>query len=400
MYLKGIKLSLTVMLTNYYCVKIVIGSLIPHCSVICFGIMLICILLDIIQNRGGKVPVGREFLCLIAYLAFSLITAVFCANTSGIYRGLVDYIQRIVIAYSVYYVCSSEKSIKWPINMLTIVAVAVSVCVISGTSDLGIRLGSAGSASEAVSANDVGALMVFGCFTVLFAFAKKKEASVIRMVMSVVASILFIVVIGLSGSRKAIIAVIILYTLLVALCAKSFFRGMSSAKLLLLVVAVGAVMVAVFEYLFPLFENTSLYIRIFGRKAVAASQSNDGRVDLIIQALKDFKEHPFIGLGYNNFVFFHGNYTHCTYVEPLASSGIWGLLYLIPYISIFKKRIFLSRYSYENKLLNKALLAFYISFLFVGVGIPFIYKDIPNVILGMLLGAQEIGFRELDEGGN
>lgn len=397
MYLKGIKISLSMILINYYCIKILTGNLLPNCSIICFGIILACLFLDIIQNHDGKAIVGREFRLWIAYLFICVLTAVFCANTSGIMRDLVDYIQRMVIAYAVYYVCISERSIKWPINLITIISIAAAVSILSGTSDLSRRLGSAGSASEAISANDVGALMAFGCFTILFAFNNKRSKNVFRIILGAAISVLFIAVISISGSRKAIIAVIILYILLVILCTKSFLSNISSTQLFLLVVAIGGVLILAYTQLLPLFENTSLYIRVFGSKAVAASQSNDGRMLLIEQALKDFWEHPIIGLGYNNFVYYHGNYTHCTYVEPLASSGIWGLLYLIPYISIFNKRLFLSRYSQEDKILQKALLAFYISFLFIGVGIPFIYKDVPNVILGMLLGAQEIGYQELSE---
>lgn len=397
MYLKGIKISLSMILINYYCIKILTGKLLPYCSIICFSIILICLFLDIIQNHGGKVIVGQEFRCWIVYLAINLLTAVFCVNTTGIYLGLVDYIQRMVIAFAVYYVCSLEKSIKWPINLLTFVSITAAVCILGGTSDFSRRLGSAGSASEAISANDIGALMAFGCFTVLFSFIYKKKISILRITLVVAISILFITVISISGSRKAIIAVIILYVFLILFCAKSVFSTISLVKLLSIVIVVGGILALAYSQLFPLLENTSLYIRVFGSKAVAASQSNDGRMLLIEQALKDFWEHPIIGLGYNNFVYYHGNYTHCTYVEPLASSGIWGLLYLIPYISIFNKRLFLSRYSQEDKILQKALLAFYISFLFIGVGIPFIYKDVPNVILGMLLGAQEIGYQELSE---
>lgn len=395
MYLKGIKISLSVILINYYCMKIIIGNLLPYCSIICFGIMLTCLFLDIIQNRNGKVVIKSEFRLWIAYLAICLFTSLVCSNTFGIMLDLVDYIQRIVVAYSVYYVCSSEQSIKWPINLITLVSIVAAVSIICNTSDFGRRLGSEGSASEAVSANDIGALMAFGCFTIFFAFNNKSRISFIRMVLVAAISILFITVISISGSRKAIIAVIILYVCLILLCTKSVFKSISSTQLFLITAAVLGVLVLAYMYLLPLFENTSLYMRVFGDKAVGASQSNDGRMWLIELALKDFLEHPIIGLGYNNFAYYHGNYTHCTYVEPLASSGIWGVLYLIPYISILKKGIFISRHSAENVILKKALLAFYFSFLFVGVGIPFIYKDVPNVVLGMFLGAQEIGLGEL-----
>lgn len=395
MYIKGMKLSLTMILINYYCIKILTGNLLPNCTIICFGVMLICLFMDIIGNQKGKIIFGREFRCWGSYFIICLLSAAFYINTSHIIRDLIDYMQRMVIAYAVFYICCVEKSIKWSLNMLSIVAIGAAVSILSGTSDISRRLGSAGSASETISTNDIGALMVFGCFAILFAFHKRKIISIFRCVIVTAISVLFITVISISGSRKAIIALMILYILLVFFCTKSVFKNVSSVKWLLLTAAVSGVLFLAYTKLFPLFENTSLYLRLFGSKAAAASQSNDGRMQLIIQALKDFGNHPLMGLGYNNFVYYHGNYTHCTYVEPLASSGIFGLLYLYPYVCILRKQLFLYRYSQEDKIFQKALLAFYISFLFIGVGIPFIYKDIPNVMLGILLGAQEIGLDKL-----
>ena len=41
------------------------------------------------------------------------------------------------------------------------------------------------------------------------------------------------------------------------------------------------------------------------------------------------------------------------------------------------------------------MLAFYIAFLFVGIGIPYLYKDIPCIILAMYVSWQKISFDEL-----
>ena len=46
---------------------------------------------------------------------------------------------------------------------------------------------------------------------------------------------------------------------------------------------------------------------------------------------------------------------------------------------------------------KKELLAFYISFLFVGIGIPYMYKDIPCIILAMFIASQKISFDKIEE---
>ena len=154
------------------------------------------------------------------------------------------------------------------------------------------------------------------------------------------------------------------------------------------------------NYLLPYFEDTNLYARMFGRGVERTAKSDESRIVLYQNALNDFIHHPLFGLGFNNYDYYHGNYTHSTYVEPLACSGLFGLLYLIPYVHILANQIKLSFskeevYSKTNRIFQKQMLAFYIAFLFVGIGIPYMYKDIACIILAMYVSWQKISFDEL-----
>ena len=61
------------------------------------------------------------------------------------------------------------------------------------------------------------------------------------------------------------------------------------------------------------------------------------------------------------------------------------------------KLIRLNRDNIEERIWQKELLAFYISFLFVGIGIPYMYKDIPCIILAMFIASQKISFDKIEE---
>ena len=61
------------------------------------------------------------------------------------------------------------------------------------------------------------------------------------------------------------------------------------------------------------------------------------------------------------------------------------------------KLIRLNKHHLEERIWQKELLAFYISFLFVGIGIPYIYKDIPCIILAMFIASQKISFEKIEE---
>ena len=75
-----------------------------------------------------------------------------------------------------------------------------------------------------------------------------------------------------------------------------------------------------------------------------------------------------------------------------------GLLYLYPYYNILKRQILLifsgRRGSYA-RVKQKELFAYLCMFLFVGVGIPFMYKDPPCIVLGTFLASQAISLDEL-----
>lgn len=208
-----------------------------------------------------------------------------------------------------------------------------------------------------------------------------------------------IVVIFLSGSRKAFYGVVIFYIVLILLNIEKLDRKKINSILTaaIVLIIVGCLCA---KYLFPLMNETSLYQRLLGSAAESAEASDEGRWELYITAFKDFLAHPLVGLGFNNYDYMHANYSHSTYVEPLACSGCIGFLYLYPYYMLLKNQWKLVRYSgiyisREESRWQKLLFAFYIMFLFIGVGIPYMYKDVPCIILGMLLASQYLDLREM-----
>ena len=119
-----------------------------------------------------------------------------------------------------------------------------------------------------------------------------------------------------------------------------------------------------------------------------------------MNAISTFADNIFFGAGFNNFRYINGIYSHSTYAEPLACSGIIGaVLYLGPYVHILVNQIRLSfskllNSDSNNRLFQKEMLAFYIMFLFIGIGIPYLYKEIPCVVLAMFVAWQKISFEK------
>ena len=388
------KLALYGIFLNYYCYFILRGSFIPMGTQIFFAVAVACVVATIL---GEKLYIGSEIKCWIAYAILSFLTVFFAVNTQQALDGLSKYVQRLIIIMMIAYICEHEKSVKFAVRLLAVTAFACAVSCLIMNVDVGKKLQLESGAT--ISTNDIGSIMAFGCFAVLFAFGLKEHKGFIKTIIKIGYIVAAVSVIFIAGSRKSILAIIILFVLIFLFCARDFFKNLSVAWLIVVALLLIIAAFLVYQYLVPMVEDTNLYVRVFGRGTERTAESDEGRIELYKMAMTDFYEHIIFGLGFNNFAVNHnGLYSHSTYVEPLACSGIIGFLYLAPYVMILVKQIKLirlNRHHIEERIWQKELLAFYISFLFVGIGVPYMYKDIPCIILAMFIASQKITFDKL-----
>lgn len=386
------KIGLCAMFLNYYCIYIIRGSMLPYITYVAYILMGLYIL------QSGKLEIGEEVKMWIIYIILSLATVFFAQNSGYAISGIIKFAERLLITITIIKICKEEQSIKFPISLLTCIAVSCALSVITNLSSLHGRLNLETGAN--VSVNDVGSIMAYGCFSVLLfcerAFTNKEF---FKVFLKASLSIVLIIVLFLAGSRKAFYAVLILYTLLIL---TGTLEIKSPSKFLAITVVAVGVYIFADRYLLPLIGETSLYSRLWGTKAAETVASDESRFDLYYLAIKDFMNHPIWGLGFNNFDYVHGNYTHSTYAEPIACSGLIGLFYLVPYARMFKNQRNLIRYTDKGtneNLLHRQMYSFYIMFLFIGFGIPYIYKDVPCIILGMIIAYQYLSENTMYEEG-
>ena len=382
---------------NYYCYYVINGAFIPRGTVLFLALACLCVGVDALQQR--HVYVGTEIKCWILYAVLSLITTAFIAADSGSMSFLSDiikYVQRLAIIMMIAYICERENSIRFGLQLMAVTAVALAISVITVTGDIQLKLNITSGAS--LSANDTGAIMAFGCFAIVFAWGRRGHPSLLLSSLKTAGIICCLAVIFLTGSRKSIGAVAIMLALLFLLCFSDYGQKINARKLLTVSIVGIAAYLFIREYLMPYAEQTNLYTRLFGRGVEAAAESDDVRVNLYIWAMKEFIAHPLFGMGFNQYHLEYGNYTHSTYAEPLACSGLIGLLYLYPYYSMVKKQIYLIRRNNSGsyaRLKQKEIFVYLCMALFVAVGIPYMYKDAPCILLGTIIASQSISFQEL-----
>lgn len=392
------KLALYGMFFNYYCYYVINGHFISHGTVLFFAIACVCVGFDILNERA--VYVRNEVKCWILYALLTFLTTSMMNVDASFIGDIAKYVQRLIIIMIVAYICEREKSIRFGLQLMAFTAVTCSISILMVVDDIQQKLSI--STGAKLSANDIGSIMAFGCFAILFCVGNRRRSSLVLSGMKMAGVIAAITVIFLAGSRKSIIAVIIMAVLLVLLCATDYRKHYNWQQIFVMVIIGIASYMFINKYLLPYAEQTNLYTRILGRGAEAASNSDELRLDLYKRALQDFLHHPLFGLGFNQFLTAHGNYTHSTYVEPLACSGLIGLLYLYPYFSILRKQIYLIRINRRGsleRLKQKEIFVYFCMFLFVGVGIPYMYKDIPCILLGTFIASQAISFKELRRNG-
>ena len=388
------KLALYGIFINYYCYYVITGSFIPYGTILFLAMALGCVGASIVKD--GYVRLGFELKCWFLYAILSIVFMSFALDSGQVVSSVFKYVQRLLIIFMIVYICEKEGSVKFALRLLAVNAVACAFATLLVIDDIQQKLSISSGAN--LSANDIGALMAFGCFAVLFAFGKREKTSPLATIFKFSSIIAMVTVIFLAGSRKSIVAVVIVLILLSVMNGKEYLKHTPITKLLVFGI-VGAIAVSfIAENLAPYAMETNLYTRMFGRGVEGTASSDEIRIQLYMQALTEFVKNPLIGMGFNNFVLEYGNYTHSTYVEPLACSGMMGVLYLIPYARMFKRQIQLVVLNRNNPIeciKQKEFFAFYISILFVAVGIPYMYKDNPCIILALFIASQHISYRRL-----
>lgn len=399
--LRVAKAALYGIFLNYYCYYTLYGSFIPRGTVIFLCLAFVCVAVDVLHQR--QIHVGTEVRCWIFYAILAFISTAIVTRSSSstaFTSDIIKYVQRLLIIMMVAYICEREGNIRFGLQLMAVTAIACAISVLMVIDDIQLKLSISSGAD--LSANDVGAIMSFGCFATIFAWGRRHRSSLLLSSLKTAGVIACLVVIFLAGSRKSILAVVVMLAVMLVLCLPDYRKKLNVRKFVTVIIVGIAAFYFITENLLPYAQQTNLYTRLFGRGAEQALQSNEGRLMLVEAALEDFAAHPLLGVGYNYFTKLHGNYTHCTYVETLACSGVIGLLYLYPYYTIVRKQIYLimrnKRGSYA-RLKQKEIFAYLCMFLFIGIGIPYVYKDVPCILLGTFIASQTISFRQLRSNG-
>ena len=244
------KLAIFGIFLNYYCFYILRGSFIPLGTPLFYGVAIACVLATIFQE---KVTFSKEVLCWIVYALLSLLTAVFAINAQTAFNGIGEYLRRLVLIMMIAYICEYEKSVRFAVRSLAVTAFACAASCLIMNVNVSKKLELESGAN--ISTNDIGAIMSFGCFAVLFAFGIKEHKGLIKTAVKIGYIISAVSVIFIAGSRKSILAILIFFGLLFILCRKDFFKNMSTLYFVLVLLLIIGAIVFIYFYLLQICIN-------------------------------------------------------------------------------------------------------------------------------------------------
>lgn len=196
-------------------------------------------------------------------------------------------------------------------------------------------------------------------------------------------ALILLVILLLGGSRKNIVALPII-AILFSLFAGN---GQKKVKTLLLLLAVVVVGMYLLETLPALSQIRSamegMFNGLFHGEEADVDGSTQERMYLMEQGIRVWKEHPFLGVGWNNYRYYNDArlYAHNNYVEMLASLGIVGFLL---YYAVFLRVVYIVGAAFLRRSVRKEdvlLLGFSLSMLIMEFGSITLYNKERVVLL-------------------
>lgn len=371
------KLFFVLMLLYYGWFQMVYYTL-PNMSFMLGSIMMYFILLHILVYKTDFLSCITPELLLwfvFAYtsICFGMVVAV---NTSYLLYSATTFMEHLIMIYAMVYISTYDKKMDFIINSYIFFSLVCAVyTVMFGVYTFSGRI----SMSASTNPNTLGICMVIGVFCVLY---KMKLEKILPNLLCFSTILLFLYVIILTGSRKSLLSVAIILVCWLVFVRKDLFKYTKkhSAKktiLFVLGVVVGGYII------FLVLVDSPLLIRLQQLFEIG----DDSRVNMYKQAFALFKQNPIVGIGMNNFRSFYGTYSHSTYSEVLACTGMVGtVLYFTPYLLLIKKIFLLSKNNNLNVAKGaKQLGALLIMLIFLATGVIHFYSMNASIAFGFII---------------
>ena len=305
----------------------------------------------------GKIHFDFTVLSLLLFLIFAILITVIISHD---FNSLQTYITVITLSFFLYeFLFNDQKKglvlVLYISSLILFFVVFVIYFLKTGQlvsylkNPSEIRLGYFFD-----NPNAIGNSFLSGIVAALsYSIYKKKYA------FSLISSLLFLMVIFMSGSRTAILSSLLTLIVYIHLI---FFKN---RKLICFAVDIFVLFLIIFIFSFPIFSG--LKDRIVGIfnlfSGDKVERSAEGRFSMLITGIQFWSKYLFTGMGAGGFAFVssHAGYSHATISEILCDFGLIGfVLFFIPQICC-------AFFSKKNSFMRKCFFLYLFGFVAIGM---------------------------------
>ncbi len=321
------------------------GLLIPLC-----GMMVLLIFVDLVLMRHVNLYDLFDFpiRCWLVFGLIALLVAPFVAlKKSMAIDSTLTFLKLVLMCFSIIYIGKRNKNISFFVFLMYITSLIYVLYMYLSGNLIGGRL-------ALVNANGDANVCLIGIVTASLLIGVTKNRFYKLFIL--LSCVLFLFVNLMTGSRKSLLCSLFYIMFWIVVDYKTTWKTIKTHTKVFIVFLSLAVIGLFIIYGIPIFMNSTTFLRFSDAHAM---QSDSGRVELYREGWRHFVSNPIFGIGFNQFRVYNsrGLYSHSTYTEILANTGIVGtILFFAPHVWCLKWLMFLSRNSKSYNQLRDSLL--------------------------------------------
>lgn len=336
---------------------------------------------DIIKNLTSEFYFWIFF--ALSSLFFGMLVAV---NYGLLIRSIFTFVQFLALMYGILYISIQDDGIDFFIYAYIFLAIISAITTVFWGVDYEDGRMSMGFNNNP---NSLGVMMIMGISFILYKINIKKWVNVI---FSFGLIFLLFYILILTGSRKALLSFFLIITYWFLFVIYEEIKILPISTKITGILSIILVLFFGYRIFYPLMQNSVLMNRLI----TLLEEGGGIREEMYRIAMDIFRQHPLIGIGLDNYraVTIFATYSHSTYAEALACTGIIGsIFYFAPYLLIlFNYTKLITSVKNNTQLLKQAkvLLGLFIILLFLGTGIIHFYEVTSSMILGMIIAFYKV----------
>ncbi|MED3998187.1 O-antigen ligase family protein [Peribacillus frigoritolerans] len=359
------------------------------------GMMGFIILHAILTKTKITNSVTTELMLWILFVFTSFIFGMLVAVNFGyLLSSLMIFCEFLVLMFGIIYISNHDRKIDFFINLF----IGYSIICAFTTVFWGVEYGQ-GRITMGLSnnPNSLGITMVLGVCCILYKHSFKK---LFFSIITFSLILLLVYVCLLTGSRKAFLSIVAIFIYWFAFIVFGDIKSLRFIEKLKGIFSILLVIFFGYQFFNQFFADSILLERL----TLLFENGSETRESMYSIAFDFFKQSPLVGIGFNNYraLSIFGTYSHSTYSEALACTGIIGsIFYFSAYIKLLINYVRLIMSKKLDALLlkqAKVMLGFFGVLLFLGVGVIHFYEMTSSIAFGMLIAFYNTNIKLIKNG--